>query len=106
MGALDDGDELLVCSTEDVADGTSMVVDVNGTPVAIFESNGEYFAVENTCPHQGGPLGEGKVEDECVYCPWHGWQFDLESGEHVHGKETAETYDVHVDNGSIYLDVV
>lgn len=104
MGAIDDPDGILACSTDDIGPGSATVVDVNGTDVAIFESEDAYFAVENTCPHQGGPLGEGKVEDNCVYCPWHGWQFDLESGEHVHGKETAETYDVTVENESIYLE--
>lgn len=103
MVALDEGEQRYVCSTDDVTPDSGTVVGINGSVVAIFESNGSYFAVDNTCPHQGGPLGEGKVEDGCVYCPWHGWQFDLDSGEHVHGKETATTYDVAIKDGSIYL---
>ena len=99
----DGRDKHLVCETDDVSEGSPAVVDVNGTEIAIFQLEGEYFAIQNTCPHQGGPLGSGKVEDECVYCPWHGWQFDLKSGEHVQGRETAQTYNTWVEDGSIYL---
>jgi len=98
-------DERLACEVDDVSEGTPAVVDVNGTKVAVFQSEGEYFAIQNTCPHQGGPLGAGKVEDDCVYCPWHGWQFDLETGDHVQGDETAETYETRVEDGSIYLEL-
>ena len=42
---------------------------------------GEYAALMNKCPHQGGPLGEGSIENGLLRCPWHGYQFDLESGE-------------------------
>ena len=42
--------------------------------------NGEYAALDNVCCHQGGPLGQGMVEDGYLVCPWHGWQFDLKTG--------------------------
>lgn len=101
MSEPDAGEARVACSTEDVAEGSPEVTEIDGVDVAIFSADGEYFAIENTCPHQGGPLGDGKVEDSCVYCPWHGWQFDLDSGEHVHGKETARTYDVRVEGDDI-----
>ena len=93
----------VACPTEAVSEESPAVVEVDGATVAVFYADGDYFAVENTCPHQGGPLGEGKVEDGCVYCPWHGWQFDLASGEHVHGKATARTYDVRVEDGIVHV---
>lgn len=103
MPEIDVGEAQVACSTEDVSEGSPNVVDINGTDVAIFYADGEYQAVQNTCPHQGGPLADGKVEDKCVYCPWHGWEFDLESGEHAQGAATAETYDVHVEGNDIYV---
>lgn len=105
MSESDAGETRVACSTDDVSEGSPEVTEIGGTEIAIFYAEGEYFAVANTCPHQGGPLGAGKVEDKCVYCPWHGWQFDLESGEHVHGKETAPTFDVHVEDGNVHVTV-
>jgi nitrite reductase/ring-hydroxylating ferredoxin subunit len=48
--------------------------------VAVFDVGGELYAYENACPHQGGPIGEGVVENGTVTCPWHAWCFDLRSG--------------------------
>jgi len=92
-----------VCSVDDLREDEGVVHDVDGTAVAVFSIDGSVYALENVCPHQGGPLGEGKVEDGCVYCPWHGWQFDVESGEHVHGKGAANAFDVTVDDGDVYV---
>ena len=103
MSESDAGEARVACSADDVSEGSPEVAEIDGTQIAIFYADGEYFAVDNTCPHQGGPLGDGKVEDACVYCPWHGWQFDLESGEHVHGKGTAATYEVRVEAGDVYV---
>lgn len=94
-----------VCSVDDLADGDAVVEEVDGTPVAVFRHRSEVYAFENVCPHQGGPVGEGKVEDGCVFCPWHGWQFDVETGEHVQGLATATTYPVAVDDGDVYVTV-
>lgn len=94
-----------VCGVDDLADGEAVVQEVGGTTVAVFSVAGDVYALENVCPHQGGPLGEGKVEDGCVYCPWHGWQFDLETGEHVHGKASARSFPVSVDNGEVFVSV-
>jgi len=92
-----------VCGVDELTDGESVVREVDGTAVAVFSIDGSVYALENVCPHQGGPIGEGKVEDGCVYCPWHGWQFDVASGEHVHGKAAATAFDVTVDDGDVYV---
>lgn len=105
MSESDSGTSVWLCNVDDVEDDEAHVGDVDGTSVAVFYIDGEYFAIDNTCPHQGGPLNEGKVENECVYCPWHGWEFDLESGEHVQGKASATTYDVNVEDDGIYVTV-
>jgi nitrite reductase (NADH) small subunit len=53
----------------------------NGRPLCVARANGEVSVVDNECPHNGGPLAEGLVQGGRVICPWHGWAFDLHSGE-------------------------
>lgn len=60
--------------------GKAIRVEVGGTPVAVFNVAGTLFALDATCPHQGGPLDEGDVEGGKVTCPWHGSIFDLRTG--------------------------
>lgn len=92
-----------VGSVDDVTESSPLVTEIGETEIAVFYDGTDYFALNNVCPHQGGPLGDGKVEDACVYCPWHGWQFDLETGEHVHGKKQAETYRVKIDGSDVQV---
>ncbi|MEE9167999.1 MAG: Rieske (2Fe-2S) protein [Candidatus Neomarinimicrobiota bacterium] len=61
--------------------GHGKVVTVEDHPVALFNVSGEYFALDNTCPHRGGSLGWGKLNGEVVTCPWHGWEFNCRTGE-------------------------
>lgn len=105
MDEPDSGASRRVCRRADLAEGEAVVEDVDGTTVAVFLAGGEVYALDGVCPHQGGPLGQGKVEDGCVYCPWHGWQFELSTGEHVHGKKSARTYPVAVEDGDVYVTV-
>ncbi len=69
-----------LCSTADVAPGTGKCIEVDGTPVAVFNVDGQFHAISHICAHQGGPLGEGLLEGTVVTCPWHGWQFDVTTG--------------------------
>lgn len=94
----------VVGSTDEVSEGSPLVVNVDDEEIAIFYENGEYFAMNNVCPHQGGPLGDGKVEDNCVYCPWHGWEFDIESGDHAHSDHSVETYSVTIEGNDIHVE--
>jgi len=54
---------------------------VNGRFVCVANVNGEICAMDNVCPHWGGPLGQGRIEDGKLICPWHGWTFDPKTGE-------------------------
>lgn len=57
--------------------------------IVLIKHEGKVFAYENRCPHENGPVGEGEVENGCIICPWHGWSFNLKSGqcENVPGEE-------------------
>jgi|SRR3989338_8415058 len=72
-----------VGNVSDLKPGENKVVDVNGTEVALFNVDGEFFAISNTCLHKGGPLGEGFLEDDVVTCPWHGWRYNVKTGTNV-----------------------
>jgi nitrite reductase/ring-hydroxylating ferredoxin subunit len=70
-----------VAETKAVAPGTGKVVDAEGRSLALFNVAGTFHAIDNTCTHQGGPLGEGDLAGEVITCPWHGAQFNVKTGE-------------------------
>lgn len=67
--------------TRDCPPGTSREVVVEDRIVAMFNVDGTLYALDGVCPHQGGPLGQGTLAGCVVTCPWHGWQFDVRSGQ-------------------------
>ena len=76
----------------------------DGREVAIFRKDGKLFAIDNICPHEGGPLGEGTLEGTCVTCPWHGWQFDITNGKGQNSwEEDVKSYPIEVENEAIFL---
>lgn len=70
-----------VAKTDDVAPGQSKLVEVNGKKIALFNVEGSFYAIDDTCTHRGGPLSEGVLEGKQVTCPWHGATFDVTTGE-------------------------
>lgn len=69
-----------VCLVSDIPEDRAKIVVLGGERVAVFKHQDHVFALSNVCRHQNGPLGEGKVIDGCVVCPWHGWQYRGEDG--------------------------
>jgi nitrite reductase/ring-hydroxylating ferredoxin subunit len=64
----------------DIAPGTGRVVEADGRRLALFNDGGEFFAVDDSCPHQGASLGEGFLHRGSVVCPWHNWSFEIRTG--------------------------
>lgn len=96
--------ETKVGSIEDFPEGQGRVVEVGGTRVAVFNVDGELHALDNACRHKGGPLGEGRLDGETVTCPWHGWRYDVTSGENVEDATVeVESYGVEVRDGEVYV---
>jgi nitrite reductase (NADH) small subunit len=90
-------DFLTVARVGDVAPGTGILVEAGERRIALFNVDGTFFAVDDVCPHAGGPLSEGYLADRTVTCPWHAWTFDLESGECLtYPSEHATKYEVRV----------
>lgn len=84
--------------------GDSKVVNVNGTEVALFNVDGEFFATTNTCLHRGGPLGEGMLDGDVVTCPWHGWRFNVKTGiSPVMPTAKIATYQVKVEGNDVMV---
>ncbi|HXF93457.1 MAG TPA: non-heme iron oxygenase ferredoxin subunit [Nitrospiraceae bacterium] len=95
-------DFVRVASTSDIAPGSGMVAEVNGQTIAVFNVDGTYYAIDNTCVHRGGPLGEGDLDGEVVTCPWHGWQFNVKTGVSVNNPSACvKSYQVKVDGTDV-----
>jgi nitrite reductase (NADH) small subunit len=75
-----------------------------GRIVALYNVNGNYHALDGICPHQGGPLGKGSLCGAIVTCPWHGFQFDVTTGQHQTSKSLVHpTFPVKLENGDVFV---
>ena len=82
--------------------GECISVEAGGFGIALFNVDGRIYALNNTCPHAGGPLGEGFLEGHIVECPWHGWRYDVRSGERPENPVfKVACYEVRLDGGEI-----
>jgi NAD(P)H-dependent nitrite reductase small subunit len=83
--------------------GRAVMVAVGDFDIALFNVNGEIFAIDDVCPHFAGSLHEGTVSGETVSCPLHGWCFNLRDGKMTNGRKSIETFDVRVQDGSVFV---
>jgi nitrite reductase/ring-hydroxylating ferredoxin subunit len=95
-----------VASLSELAPGSAKAVEVKGKAIALFNVEGTIYATDNTCLHQGGPLGEGELMGGVVICPWHQWEYDVRTGEMV-GNSSVKlaTYPVQVEGDDIKVAV-
>jgi NAD(P)H-dependent nitrite reductase small subunit len=93
-----------VARVGDIQPGSGKTVNLGATPVALFNVDGEYFAIHNSCPHEDGPLGEGTLCGRVVTCPVHAYEFDVTSGECLTEEiYRVERFEVRVDGEDILL---
>lgn len=108
----------VVATAQEIPEGGRKLVTVRGRPIAIFNLKGEYYGMLNKCPHQGGPMCEGLItglreapqpgeyiysrKGEILRCPWHGWEFDIKTGQSYvdPDKTRIRTYPVELEAGS------
>ena len=69
-----------VASTSELAPGQCKVTQAGDKSIALYNVDGTFYATDNTCIHQGGPLGEGTLSGTTITCPWHAWQYDVTNG--------------------------
>ena len=90
----------------DLPKGAGKSLQIEGRRVALFNVEGKYYAMADSCMHRGGPLGDGHLEGTRVTCPWHAWDFDVKTGEcHTMPGEKQKTYKVKVEKGEIYVEL-
>jgi nitrite reductase (NADH) small subunit len=91
-----------VALVSEIPVGTARPYIVGDREVAVFNVDGTFYAIENGCPHQGGPLAEGWIEGNVVTCPWHAWCFDVTDGKMTLGGFTSvDAFDVQVEGSTI-----
>lgn len=94
-----------VCSVNEIEEDRAKIFTLSGERVAIFKYDGKISAINNVCRHQGGPLGEGKVIDGCVTCPWHGYQYLPGNGQSPPPfTEKVETYRLKLEGDLVMID--
>lgn len=94
----------LVARVEDIQAGQVKVVTVNQKTIAVFNVNGTFYAISNLCPHEGGPLSEGRVKGHIIACPWHDLAFDLRNGQGTDGGGyCVGSYEVRVEEGAVFV---
>jgi nitrite reductase/ring-hydroxylating ferredoxin subunit len=74
-----------------------------GRELALYNVDGEFYATENFCPHRGAPLAAGILCKHTIECEWHGWQFDVRTGECLTVTERLKTYEVVIEDGSVKI---
>ncbi|MBI5379641.1 MAG: Rieske 2Fe-2S domain-containing protein [Nitrospirae bacterium] len=95
-----------VMQKEDLSPGEGKTVMVNGRSVAIFNVEGAYYAIDNTCAHRGGPLGEGDLEGDIVTCPWHYWEYNVKTGvSPINPDVRLQTYPVRIQGSDVQVAV-
>jgi nitrite reductase/ring-hydroxylating ferredoxin subunit len=119
--------QYIVARSEEVPERGRLVVDINDYTIGLFRIDGKLYAYENTCPHQGGPVCQGLVIpavrelltkeqhstgyafDEAemrIVCPWHGYEFSIETGTHPASSSYKLTpIPVHEENGVVYVEL-
>jgi len=91
---------------DEIRPGEKKIVDVEGILVVIVNLNGQFFAIEDVCTHDGGPLGEGELHGEQMVCPRHGARFDVRTGNALTmpAFEPVPTYEVRVEDGDVLVE--
>lgn len=98
--------EYTVAKVDEVKEGSKKLVVVNGTEIVVLRHQGAYYAVGNTCPHEGNALCDGDVRDCTIVCPTHEWEFSLKTGESDdHPGFQADTYPIRVDGAELKISI-
>ncbi len=96
-----------VAKSDEIAPGQARRAEVRGKRIALFNVDGNFYALDDTCPHKGGPLSEGVIAGEEVTCPWHGAKFNIRTGNVVGppARQGVARYGVRVTGTDIEVEV-
>lgn len=91
--------------TDEIPAGTIREFQVDGKAVALANVEGTFHAIDNTCLHHGGPLGEGALKGTAVTCPWHGWEYDVTTGKITQNPAVGvQCYKLEIRGEDIFVD--
>jgi nitrite reductase (NADH) small subunit len=100
------GQRIVVGKVADIPVGACAVITIGKKDVAVFNENGQFFAIDDMCPHMGASLSGGHVENGCVTCPWHYWRFRLADGAWADSPRVKiGSYPVHVVADELQLEL-
>ena len=95
-----------VCSIDQLPVGEARAVEIKGKLVAVFHRPDGFHAIDDVCPHMGGPLSQGEIEGDVVTCPWHAWRFRLTDGVWADNPRLKiGCYPVRIENGQVQIQV-
>jgi len=98
------GGFVFVCEVNEIEESRAKIFCIDKERIAVYKHENKLYALHNVCKHQGGPLGEGKILDGCITCPWHGYQYLPQNGQSPPPfKEMVNTYDVKVNDNKVWL---
>ena len=93
-----------IAAADDCPPGSALELVASDRIVALFNVDGQFHALDGVCPHQGGPLGKGELKGSIVTCPWHGWQFDVSSGQHQTSASLVHPqFPIKVEDGVVFV---
>jgi 3-phenylpropionate/trans-cinnamate dioxygenase ferredoxin component len=98
---------IVAAKTSDIPDRSVKLVELEGKSIAVFNLGGEFFALDDLCTHEGGPLSEGVVDGEEIECPWHGARFEIKSGRVAQDPATDDVrrYNLRVNGSDIEIEL-
>lgn len=96
-----------VAQVNDLAPGSGTTVETEGQRIALFNVQGTFYAIDDTCSHRGGPLGEGELDGSVVTCPWHGATFDVRTGAVTSppARASVRSFPVHVEGSDVVVEL-
>lgn len=95
-----------VAKRSEIPEGSGLAVYAGGREIGLFLADGKIYALDPVCPHAGGPLTEGGVHGQNVMCPWHGWEFNLQTGIcDFNDSICVKTFKVKEEGGDIFVEV-
>lgn len=98
--------EVVLIDADSVPIGTGAEVVAMGRIFGVFNIGGVFHVLDGICPHAGGPLGKGSLCGNIVTCPWHGWQFDVSTGQHCLNQRLHQTrYEARIEGGKVVAEI-
>ena len=95
-----------MATLSELPSGRSMEVEHDGRIYALFNVDGAYHAIDNACPHRGGPMGEGDLDGRVAVCPWHGWRWDVTTGANANNPAVKiACFPTRVVDGDVYVEL-